>query len=103
VIEQLIRGFELKTGHKVKAAFGLGSGTKQQTVRGDINTGKYAQHWTDITRRVTVSGSFTVAFRRNSPTHCSPISPGKGRQRITPRLAATIRFAEAARKPSAER
>lgn len=34
-IEQLIPGFEQKTGHKVKATFGSGLGTKQQVVRGD--------------------------------------------------------------------
>jgi len=34
-IEALIPGFESKTGHKVKATFGSGNGTKQQVVRGD--------------------------------------------------------------------
>jgi molybdate transport system substrate-binding protein len=34
-IEQLIPGFERKTGHKVKATFGSGLGTKQQVTRGD--------------------------------------------------------------------
>ena len=34
-IEQLIPGFEQKTGHKVKATFGSGLGTKQQVVRGE--------------------------------------------------------------------
>ncbi len=34
-VEQLIPGFERKTGHKVKATFGSGGGTKQQVVRGD--------------------------------------------------------------------
>lgn len=34
-IEQLIPGFERKTGHKVKATFGSGLGTKQQVVRGE--------------------------------------------------------------------
>jgi len=34
-IEQLIPDFERKTGHKVKATFGSGLGTKQQVVRGD--------------------------------------------------------------------
>ena len=34
-IEQLITGFERKTGHKVKATFGSGGGTKQQVVRGE--------------------------------------------------------------------
>ena len=34
-IEQLIPGFEKKTGHKVKATFGSGLGTKQQVARGD--------------------------------------------------------------------
>src|SRR5712692_8354061 len=34
-IEQLIPGFERKTGHKVKATFGSGGGTKQQVVRGE--------------------------------------------------------------------
>jgi molybdate transport system substrate-binding protein len=34
-VEQLIPGFEQKTGYKVKATFGSGGGTKQQVVRGD--------------------------------------------------------------------
>jgi molybdate transport system substrate-binding protein len=34
-IEQLIPGFEHKTGLKVKATFGSGSGTKQQVARGE--------------------------------------------------------------------
>ena len=34
-IEKLIPGFEQKTGHKVKATFGSGGGTKQQVVRGE--------------------------------------------------------------------
>ena len=34
-IEQLIPSFEHKTGHKVKATFGSGLGTKQQVVRGE--------------------------------------------------------------------
>ena len=34
-IEQLIPGFEHKTGHKVKATFGSGNGTKQQVTRGE--------------------------------------------------------------------
>src|SRR6266853_1419707 len=34
-IEQLIPGFERKTGHKVKATFGSGLGTKQQVTRGE--------------------------------------------------------------------
>ena len=35
-IEQLIPGFEQKTGYKVNATFGSGGGTKQQVVRGDV-------------------------------------------------------------------
>ncbi|HWW83329.1 MAG TPA: molybdate ABC transporter substrate-binding protein [Vicinamibacterales bacterium] len=35
-IVQLIPGFEQKTGHKVKATFGSGGGTKQQVVHGDL-------------------------------------------------------------------
>jgi len=34
-IEKLIPEFERKTGHKVKATFGSGGGTKQQVVRGE--------------------------------------------------------------------
>ncbi len=34
-IEQLIPGFERQTGHKVKATFGSGLGTKQQVARGE--------------------------------------------------------------------
>jgi len=34
-VEQLIPGFEQKTGVKVKATFGSGGGTKQQVVRGE--------------------------------------------------------------------
>jgi molybdate transport system substrate-binding protein len=34
-VEQLIPGFEKKTGHKVKATFGSGLGTKQQVTRGE--------------------------------------------------------------------
>jgi molybdate transport system substrate-binding protein len=34
-IEQLIPGFEKKTGHKVKATFGSGLGTKQQVAKGE--------------------------------------------------------------------
>ena len=35
-IEQLIPGFEAKTGIKVKATFGSGGGTKQQVIKGDV-------------------------------------------------------------------
>jgi molybdate transport system substrate-binding protein len=35
-IEQLIPGFEKKTGYKVNATFGSGGGTKQQVIRGDV-------------------------------------------------------------------
>jgi molybdate transport system substrate-binding protein len=35
-IEQLIPGFEKKTGYKVNATFGSGGGTKQQVVRGEV-------------------------------------------------------------------
>src|SRR6202166_4122689 len=35
-IEQLIPGFEKKTGYKVNPTFGSGGGTKQQVVRGDV-------------------------------------------------------------------
>jgi molybdate transport system substrate-binding protein len=34
-IEQLIPGFEAKTGYKVKATFGSGGGTRQQVARGE--------------------------------------------------------------------
>jgi molybdate transport system substrate-binding protein len=34
-VEQLIPGFEKKTGYKVKATFGSGLGTKQQVTKGD--------------------------------------------------------------------
>jgi len=34
-IAQLIPGFERKTGHKVKATYGSGGGTKQRVVRGE--------------------------------------------------------------------
>ena len=34
-VEQLIPGFERKTGHKVKATFGSGLGTKQQVAKGE--------------------------------------------------------------------
>ncbi|HEV3331280.1 MAG TPA: molybdate ABC transporter substrate-binding protein [Bryobacteraceae bacterium] len=34
-VEQLIPGFEKKSGHKVKATFGSGLGTKQQVTRGE--------------------------------------------------------------------
>jgi molybdate transport system substrate-binding protein len=34
-VEQLIPGFEHKTGHKVKATFGSGLGTKQQVAKGE--------------------------------------------------------------------
>src|ERR1019366_10585327 len=34
-IEQLIPGFERKTGHKVKATFGSGLGTKKQVASGE--------------------------------------------------------------------
>jgi len=35
-IEELIPGFEAKTGIKVKATFGSGGGTKQQVIRGEV-------------------------------------------------------------------
>jgi molybdate transport system substrate-binding protein len=35
-VEQLIPGFEKKTGYKVNPTFGSGGGTKQQVVRGDV-------------------------------------------------------------------
>ncbi len=34
-IEKMIPDFERKTGHKVKATFGSGAGTKQQVIRGE--------------------------------------------------------------------
>src|SRR3979490_365747 len=34
-VEQMIPDFERKTGHKVKATFGSGGGTKAQVVKGD--------------------------------------------------------------------
>jgi molybdate transport system substrate-binding protein len=34
-IEQMIPDFERRTGHKVKATFGSGGGTKQQVIKGD--------------------------------------------------------------------
>src|SRR3954463_11734031 len=34
-IEQMIPDFERKSGHKVKATFGSGGGTKAQVVKGD--------------------------------------------------------------------
>jgi molybdate transport system substrate-binding protein len=34
-VEQLIPGFEARTGHKVKATFGSGLGTKQQVAKGE--------------------------------------------------------------------
>src|SRR3989454_10672340 len=34
-IEKLIPEFERRTGHKVKATFGSGGGTKQQVLRGE--------------------------------------------------------------------
>jgi molybdate transport system substrate-binding protein len=34
-IEQMIPAFEKKTGHKVKATFGSGNGTKAQVTKGD--------------------------------------------------------------------
>src|ERR1700674_5180901 len=34
-VEQMIPAFEQKTGHKVKATFGSGLGTKQQVTRGE--------------------------------------------------------------------
>src|SRR5438445_4155608 len=34
-VEQLIPGFESKTGHKVKATFGSGLGTKKQVASGE--------------------------------------------------------------------
>src|ERR1700675_1485461 len=34
-IEQLIPGFEQKTGKKVKATFGSGGGTRQQVAKGE--------------------------------------------------------------------
>ena len=35
-VEQMIPGFEKKTGYKVNATFGSGGGTKQQVVRGEV-------------------------------------------------------------------
>lgn len=35
-VEQMIPGFERKTGYKVNPTFGSGGGTKQQVVRGDV-------------------------------------------------------------------
>src|SRR5256885_4354001 len=34
-VEQMIPAFEKKTGHKVKATFGSGNGTKAQVAKGD--------------------------------------------------------------------
>jgi molybdate transport system substrate-binding protein len=36
-IEQLVAGFEMKTGHKVKATFGAEVGTRQQIIRGEAD------------------------------------------------------------------
>jgi molybdate transport system substrate-binding protein len=36
-VEQLISGFEAKTGHKVKATFGAEVGTRQQIIRGEAD------------------------------------------------------------------
>jgi molybdate transport system substrate-binding protein len=35
-VEQMIPAFEKKTGHKVKATFGSGNGTKAQVTKGDV-------------------------------------------------------------------
>src|SRR5579864_1863838 len=35
-IEQMIPGFEKKTGYKVNATFGSGGGTKKQVIQGDV-------------------------------------------------------------------
>jgi molybdate transport system substrate-binding protein len=35
-VEQMIPDFERRTGHKVKATFGSGGGTKQQVIKGDL-------------------------------------------------------------------
>jgi molybdate transport system substrate-binding protein len=37
-VQQLIPGFERATGHKVKATFGSGLGTKRQVAAGDPHT-----------------------------------------------------------------
>src|ERR1019366_7657243 len=36
-IEQFVAGFEMKTGHKVKATFGAEVGTRQQIMRGEAD------------------------------------------------------------------
>lgn len=52
-IETLIPGFEKNTGHKVKAVFGSGSGTKERVIKGEPFDVPVVQPPTDI---VTASG-----------------------------------------------
>ena len=52
-IQDLIPGFEKATGHKVKATFGSGGGTKQQVINGEPFDVPVVQPPTDI---VTASG-----------------------------------------------
>ena len=67
-VEQLLKGFEAKTGHKVKATFGNEDGTKQQIIKGEPfdvplleTTGK-----TPI-EAVTASGTSWPPVPRRSP------------------------------------
>ena len=66
--EQLIAGFEAKTGHKVKATFGQEDGTKQQIIKGEAfdvplleTTGKTPIDAVTASGNVVVSSATPVA------------------------------------------
>jgi ABC-type molybdate transport system substrate-binding protein len=63
-IEQLIPGFESKTGYKVKATFGSGGGTHKQVVAGEAFDVPIVQ---PPYQDVIGSGNVVAAARRRSP------------------------------------
>ena len=76
-IEQLIPGFERQTGHKVRATFGSGMGTKQQVARGEafdvpIVQAPYPEvlasgHVVASSAKPLASVAVGVAVRKNAP------------------------------------
>jgi molybdate transport system substrate-binding protein len=75
-VEQIIQGFEAKTGHKVKATFGAEVGTRQQIIRGEADVPLVEAPDADvIASNSVVAGSETpvasisvgVAVRKGAP------------------------------------
>jgi molybdate transport system substrate-binding protein len=76
-IEQLIPGFEKKTGYKVKATFGFGAGTRNQVVQGapfdvavvepPLNSVLHSRNVISRTKTLVASVSVAVAVKQGAP------------------------------------